>query len=56
MFLFPPYSPNLNPVEDLWKWLKTFVVYNVFESVQDIRKNFYTFIIKINQDPKTVIN
>ena len=29
MFL-PPYSPNLNLIEPLWKWLKESVIYNVF--------------------------
>lgn len=53
----PPYSPNLNPIEGLWKWLKTSVVYNVFyESVQDIRKNVQAFIAEINQTPKKVID
>ncbi|AUJ88466.1 hypothetical protein PPYC2_27295 [Paenibacillus polymyxa] len=26
----PPYSPNLNPVEGLWLWLKSNVANNVF--------------------------
>lgn len=57
-FLFlPPYSPNLNPIEGLWKWLKTSVVYNVFyESVQAIRKNVQAFIAEINKTPKKVID
>ncbi|MDT2240822.1 hypothetical protein P7H22_11355 [Paenibacillus larvae] len=28
----PPYSPQLNIVEGLWKWLKSSVVNNVFYS------------------------
>ncbi|MCM3738636.1 transposase, partial [Bacillus cytotoxicus] len=44
MFVYlPPYSPNLNPIERLWKWLKQQVIANRFhptqasikESVQD---------------------
>ncbi len=32
-FLFlPPYSPNLNAVEELWKWLEETCVNNVFVS------------------------
>jgi transposase len=31
MFL-PPYSPDFNMIEGLWKWLKECVVYNVFYS------------------------
>lgn len=57
LLFLPPYSPNLNPIEGLWKWLKTSVIYNVFyESVQDIRKNVQAFIAEINEDPKTVID
>jgi transposase len=26
----PPYSPNLNPIELLWKWLKQQVIVNKF--------------------------
>ncbi|WP_412674814.1 transposase, partial [Aneurinibacillus thermoaerophilus] len=33
MFL-PPYSPNLNPIEKLWRWLKDSVISNVFHKNQ----------------------
>lgn len=26
----PPYSPNLNPIERLWKWMKERVIYNAY--------------------------
>ena len=26
----PPYSPNLNPIERLWKWMKERVIYNTY--------------------------
>ncbi len=26
--LKPPYSPNLNPIERLWKWMKEQMIYN----------------------------
>lgn len=28
----PPYSPNLNPIERLWKWMKERVIYNTYYS------------------------
>ena len=37
LVFLPPYSPNLNLIEGLWKWLKETVINNVFfSSVQKI--------------------
>jgi transposase len=56
MFL-PPYSPNLNLIEGLWKWLKEKVIYNVFyKTVPEIRKNISSFINYVNANPISVIN
>lgn len=30
LHFLPPYSPNLNPIERLWKWMKERVVYNTY--------------------------
>ncbi len=30
LHFLPPYSPNLNPIERLWKWMKERVIYNVY--------------------------
>ena len=30
LMYLPPYSPDLNLIEGLWKWLKEKVIYNVF--------------------------
>ena len=32
LHFLPPYSPNLNPIERLWKWMKESVVYNTYYS------------------------
>ncbi|ASS88062.1 IS630 family transposase [Geobacillus lituanicus] len=37
----PPYSPQLNPIERLWKWLKDIVIANVFhKNRNDIVQTF----------------
>lgn len=55
MFL-PPYSPNLNLIEGLWKWLKEKVIYNVFyKTVPEIRKNVNAFLKTISAEPEAVI-
>lgn len=30
LHFLPPYSPNLNPIERLWKWMKERVIYNSY--------------------------
>jgi len=55
MFL-PPYSPNLNLIEGLWKWMKERVVNNVFyKTVAEIRKNVQSFLSDINIETEAVI-
>jgi len=35
----PPYSPNLNPIERLWKWMKERVMYNTYYENFDAFRN-----------------
>ncbi len=57
-FVFlPPYSPQLNIVEGLWKWLKSDVVNNVFyHTVAEIRHNVSSFMDAIMQQPLIIID
>ena len=53
----PPYSPNLNKIEELWGWLKKSVINNVFFSTkEEIKKAVDKFINWINSVPQTVID
>ena len=53
----PPYSPKLNPIEGLWKWLKFAVINNVFfPSVKEIRTAVRGFINSINKVQGITIN
>jgi transposase len=53
----PPYSPELNIVEGLWKWLKADVINNVFyHTIDEIRKNVHAFMEQIMKDPMNIID
>ena len=56
MFL-PPYSPNLNIIEGLWKWLKDTCINNVFFSkLYQITLAVRKFIAWVNAVPGQVID
>lgn len=57
LVFLPPYSPNLNMIEELWRWLKDSVINNVFfHSVDDIKREVEKFISWVNTIPNTVID
>lgn len=57
LIYLPPYSPQLNVVEGLWKWLKSDVINNVFyHKAEDIRKNVQVFMENIMLDPMKIID
>ncbi|MGG3841545.1 IS630 family transposase [Anoxybacillus kestanbolensis] len=56
-FIFlPPYSPHLNPIERLWKWLTDGVIANVLhEDQNDIAQSIPRFEQYILQHPDDVL-
>ena len=57
LVFLPPYSPNLNLIEGLWKWLKETVINNVFfSSVQKINLAVQSFLTWINEQREIVID
>lgn len=53
----PPYSPDLNLIEELWGWMKSSVINNVFfDSVQKIRKAVQGFVNEINKTPEVTVD
>ena len=47
----PPYSPELNPVERLWKYLKDHILRNkVYESLEDLEATVSLFIRAIKKE------
>ncbi|RCX18053.1 transposase [Fontibacillus phaseoli] len=57
LVFLPKYSPELNPVEGLWKWLKQDVVNNVFfHKFYIIRSHVAAFMKRVNQHPLEAID
>ena len=57
LVFLPPYSPNLNIIEELWRWLKDSVVNNVFfRSRAEIQAAVTKFLTYINTIPEVVID
>jgi transposase len=53
----PGYSPDLNPIEGLWKWLREIVTQHYCHgSLDELRLDCQAFIDAINQDPLQIIN
>lgn len=57
LHFLPPYSPNLNPIERLWKWMKECVVYNTYyQEFDDFRDAIFGFFSTLaGADPGSVI-
>jgi transposase len=57
LVFLPPYSPQFNIVEGLWKWLKSSVINNVFyATVSEIRLRVGQFMNEIMKYPHTIID
>jgi transposase len=59
LFYLPPYSPNLNPIERLWKFMKKKVLYSkYYEHLSDFEKtcmNFFRGIRKYRDELETLL-
>ena len=50
LHFLPPYSPNLNPIERLWKWMKERVIYNTYyEYFDDFKLAVLGFLEQISR-------
>lgn len=53
----PSYSPDLNPIEGLWKWMRQDVTYNhCYSTMRQLFDACKAFIDRINACPLAVIN
>ena len=56
LFTFLRNSPQLNPIERLWKWLKDTVIANVFHKDRnDIAQAIARFVDYIHERPEEVL-
>jgi len=47
----PAYSPELNPVERLWKWLKENTIHNrIFDKIEDVMEAVINELKKLTRD------
>lgn len=53
----PPYSPNLNPIERLWKWMKERIIYNTYyEYFEDFKEAIFGFFSMLSTlDPESIL-
>lgn len=56
LHFLPPYSPNLNPIERLWKWMRERVMYNVYyEDFEIFKSSIFSFLDYVsNLNPDSV--
>jgi len=52
LHFLPPYSPNLNPIERLWKWMKERVIYNTYyREFEDFKLAVFGFFATLSTLP-----
>jgi transposase len=52
LHFLPPYSPNLNPIERLWKWMKERIIYNTYyEDFEGFRSAVFGFFDRLSRLP-----
>ncbi len=52
LHFLPPYSPNLNPIERLWKWMKERVIYSTYyQEFEDFKSAIFGFFAMLARLP-----
>jgi len=56
MIFLPPYSPNLNPIERLWKFMNEQVINNrYYKEFKSFRKQVMRFLSGLLSPPKDIL-
>ncbi|EOQ01515.1 hypothetical protein IKC_06483 [Bacillus cereus VD184] len=57
LLFLPPYSPNLNMIERVWKVMKDNVLANCYlETMDHLVDSIYQFIKSIDKNPETILS
>ncbi|NYB51451.1 MAG: transposase [Methanobacteriaceae archaeon] len=51
LIFLPPYSPDLNPIEDVWRKIKGIISINNYNNVEDLKKAFEELYKEIIKEP-----
>ncbi|WP_286675266.1 MULTISPECIES: transposase [Bacillus] len=55
--MLPPYPPNLNMIERVWKIMKENVLANCYhETMEHLLDSIYQFTESINKIPETILS
>ena len=54
LLFLPPYSPELNPKENLWDEIREKIFKNALKSIDTVRAKLKQAILYIERNPKTV--
>lgn len=46
----PPYSPETNPIERLWQYLKEFLAWELFDSLDSLRENVQKRLLSLSEE------
>jgi len=46
----PPYTPEVNPVERLWQYIKDKIAWNTFENLELLRDKVYNILNSLEED------
>ena len=56
LHFLPPYSPNLNPIERLWKFMNEKVVNNrYYETFKEFKSNIFCFLESLAAPPSNIL-
>jgi len=50
LMCIPPYSPELNPCEQVWQYIKQRYKNNIFDSMESLKKWLHSFVVNMSAE------